>query len=107
MIKILVANTTNAGTTVQAAQAVSDGMNGADRQVDMRPLEEITGLALYTAVVISAATKFVKKESRCVEPSAGGLLFDGAQFDPMDWATNLRPALLSDNPTERHDASAA
>jgi len=30
MIKILVAYTTNAGTTVQAAQAVSEGLSDAD-----------------------------------------------------------------------------
>ena len=70
MQKILVAYTTNAGTTVQAAQAVSEGLSDADTQVEVRRLEEVTGLAPYAAVVIGApmimgwhraATKFVKQ----------------------------------------------
>ena len=70
MPKILVAYTTNAGTTVQAAQAVSEGLSAADTQVEVRRLEEVTDLAPYAAVVIGApmimgwhraATKFVKK----------------------------------------------
>ncbi len=68
--KILVAYTTNAGTTVQAAQAVSEGLGSADIQVEVRRLEEVTDLAPYAAVVIGApmimgwhraATKFVKQ----------------------------------------------
>ncbi len=68
--KILVAYTTNAGTTVQAAQAVSEGLSSADTQVEVRRLEEVTDLAPYAAVVIGApmimgwhraATKFVKR----------------------------------------------
>ena len=70
MQKILVAYTTNAGTTVQAAQAVSEGLSAAGTQVEVRRLEEVTDLAPYAAVVIGApmimgwhraATKFVKK----------------------------------------------
>jgi menaquinone-dependent protoporphyrinogen IX oxidase len=69
--KILVAYTTNAGTTVQAAQAVSDGLSSAETQVEVRRLEEVTDLAPYTAVVVGApmimgwhraATKFVKQQ---------------------------------------------
>jgi menaquinone-dependent protoporphyrinogen IX oxidase len=68
--KILVAYTTNAGTTVQAAQAVSNGLSGADTQVEVRRLEEVTDLTPYAAVVVGApmimgwhraATKFVKR----------------------------------------------
>jgi menaquinone-dependent protoporphyrinogen IX oxidase len=68
--KILVAYTTNAGTTVQAAQAVSEGLSSNEVQVDVRRLEEVTDLTPYTAVVIGApmimgwhraAQKFVKQ----------------------------------------------
>ena len=68
--KILIAYTTNAGTTVQAAQAVSDGLSSNGAQVDVRRLEEVTDLTPYAAVVIGApmimgwhraATKFVKQ----------------------------------------------
>lgn len=69
--KILVAYTTNAGTTVQAAQAVRDGLSDADTHVDVRRLEEVTDLTPYAAVVIGApmimgwhraAQKFVKQQ---------------------------------------------
>lgn len=68
--KILVAYTTNAGTTTQAAQAVSEGLSSNGVQVEVRRLEEVTDLTPYTAVVIGApmimgwhraATKFVKQ----------------------------------------------
>jgi menaquinone-dependent protoporphyrinogen oxidase len=68
--KILVAYTTNAGTTTQAAQAVSEGLSSNGAQVEVRRLEEVTDLTPYTAVVIGApmimgwhraATKFVKQ----------------------------------------------
>jgi menaquinone-dependent protoporphyrinogen IX oxidase len=68
--KILVAYTTNAGSTVQAAQAVSEGLSRAETEVDVRRLEEVTDLAPYAAVVIGApmimgwhraAQKFVKQ----------------------------------------------
>jgi menaquinone-dependent protoporphyrinogen IX oxidase len=70
--KILVTYTTNAGSTVQAAQAVSEGLSNADTTVDMRRLEEVTDLAPYAAVVIGApmimgwhraAQKFVKQHA--------------------------------------------
>ncbi|CAG0931094.1 menaquinone-dependent protoporphyrinogen oxidase [Thermoflexales bacterium] len=68
--KILVAYTTNAGTTTQAAQAVSEGLSSNGVQVEVRRLEEVTDLSPYTAVVIGApmimgwhraATKFIKQ----------------------------------------------
>jgi menaquinone-dependent protoporphyrinogen IX oxidase len=68
--KILVAYTTNAGTTVQAAQAISEGLGAADTPVDVQRLEEVTDLTPYAAVVIGApmimgwhrgARKFVKQ----------------------------------------------
>jgi menaquinone-dependent protoporphyrinogen IX oxidase len=69
--KILIAYTTNAGSTTQAAQAVSEGLTTADTTVEVRRLEEVTDLAPYAAVVIGApmimgwhraATKFVKQQ---------------------------------------------
>ncbi len=67
--KILVAYTTNAGSTTKVAQAVGEelGKNGAE--VEVRRLEEVTSLEPYAAVVVgapmimgwhNAATKFVK-----------------------------------------------
>jgi menaquinone-dependent protoporphyrinogen IX oxidase len=69
--KILVAYTTNAGSTVQATQAVSEGLTRKDTTVEVRRLEEVTDLAPYAAVVIGgpmimgwhrAAQKFVKQQ---------------------------------------------
>ncbi len=69
--KILIAYTTNAGTTVQAAQAVSEGLSSDGAQVEVRRLEEVTDLTAAYAVVIGApmimgwhraATKFVKQQ---------------------------------------------
>ena len=69
-LKILVAYTTNAGTTVQAAQAVSEGLSSANFQVEVRRLEEVTDLTPYATVVIGApmimgwhraAQQFVKR----------------------------------------------
>ena len=68
--KVLVAYTTNAGTTAEVAQAIGEELGKAGAQVDVRRLEEVTSLDPYTAVVVggpmimgwhSAAVKFVKK----------------------------------------------
>ena len=50
MTKILVAFTTNARATVQAAQAASEGLSNADTQVEARPLEEATDLICFREV---------------------------------------------------------
>jgi menaquinone-dependent protoporphyrinogen IX oxidase len=73
--KVLVAYTTNAGTTEEVAAVIGEelGKNGA--QVDVRRIEEITDLESYTAVVIGgpmimgwhrAASKFVKKRQQAL-----------------------------------------
>ncbi len=73
--KILVAYTTNSGTTADVAQAIGEelGKNGA--QVDVRRIEEVTDVAPYTAVVVGGpmimgwhgtAVKFVKKHQQAL-----------------------------------------
>jgi len=67
---ILVAYTTNAGSTVNVAEAVGEELRKSGAQVDVRRLEEVTGLEPYSAVVVGgplivgwhrAALAFVKK----------------------------------------------
>lgn len=69
MTRILVAYTTNAGSTAEVAQAVATELGKEGGQVDLLRLEQVTSLAGYQAVVIGApmilgwhraAQKFVK-----------------------------------------------
>ena len=73
--KVLVAYTTNAGTTAEVAQAIGEELGKGGAQVEVRRLEEVTGLDSYTAVVVggpmimgwhSAAVKFVKKHRQAL-----------------------------------------
>jgi menaquinone-dependent protoporphyrinogen IX oxidase len=75
MEKILVAYTTNAGSTAEAAQAVSEELGREGAQVEVRRLEEVKDLTPYTAVVVGApmivgwhraALSFVKKHQRAL-----------------------------------------
>lgn len=69
--KILIAYTTNAGTTAEVAQAVGDELaKDARLTVDVKQLEEVESLEPYSAVVVGApmifgwhrgARKFIKK----------------------------------------------
>ena len=73
MKRILVGYTTNAGSTVDVAQAVADSMTGKDIQVDVLRLEEIQNVDDYDAVIVGApmivgwhraAVNFVKKHQQ-------------------------------------------
>ncbi len=75
MTKVLVAYTTNAGTTVEAAKAVAEELGKGGAQVDVRRLEEVTDLEAYSAVVVGgpmilgwhrAAVSFVKKHQQAL-----------------------------------------
>jgi menaquinone-dependent protoporphyrinogen oxidase len=68
--KVLVAYTTNAGTTEEVATVIGEELARDGAQVDVRRIEEITGLESYTAVVVGgpmimgwhrAAARFVKQ----------------------------------------------
>lgn len=70
MMRILVAYTTNAGSTEEVAQAIGAELGQGGQTVDVRRLEEVTELEPYQAVIIGApmilgwrrnAVKFVKK----------------------------------------------
>jgi menaquinone-dependent protoporphyrinogen IX oxidase len=67
--KILVAYTTNAGSTAEAARLVGEELGQDGTPVEVRRLEEVTSLDTYTAVVVGgpmilgwhkAAQKFVR-----------------------------------------------
>jgi menaquinone-dependent protoporphyrinogen IX oxidase len=68
--KILIAYTTNAGTTADVAQIIGEELGREGTQVDIRRLEEVDDIAAYMAVVVGgpmimgwhkAALKFLKK----------------------------------------------
>lgn len=73
--KVLVAYTTNAGTTEEVAAVIGEELSRDGAQVDVRRIEEIADLASYSAVVIGgpmimgwhkAAAKFVKKHQQAL-----------------------------------------
>jgi menaquinone-dependent protoporphyrinogen IX oxidase len=73
--KILVAYTTNAGTTADVAQMIGEMLGKDGVSVDVRRLEEVTSLESYTAVVVGApmilgwhraARKFVKQHQQAL-----------------------------------------
>ena len=73
--KILVAYTTNAGTTEEVAAVIGEELGKDGVQVDVRRLEEVTDLESYTAVVVGgpmimgwhkAAVKFVKQHQQAL-----------------------------------------
>jgi menaquinone-dependent protoporphyrinogen oxidase len=55
---ILVTYATNAGSTAEVAQAVGDGLGRDGAQVEVRPLEAVTTLTPYDAVVVGAPMIF-------------------------------------------------
>ncbi len=54
MSKILVTYASLSGSTVEVARAIGEEITQQGKQVDVLPLEEITGLGPYEAVVIGA-----------------------------------------------------
>lgn len=67
--KILITYTTNAGSTASVAQAIAEELSRDGELVEVRRLEEVTGIEPYSAVVIGgpmivgwhrAAQKFIK-----------------------------------------------
>ena len=75
MKKILVAFTTNSGSTEEVAQAVGEELGKGGDQVDVRRLEEVRDIAQYQAVVVGApmilgwhraALNFIKKHKKAL-----------------------------------------
>ena len=73
MTRILLAYTTNSGSTAEVAQAIAEVFLREGSQVDVRRLEEVQDLTGYDAVVVgapmilgwhSAAVRFLKKHQR-------------------------------------------
>ncbi len=54
MKKILVTYATMAGSTAEVAQAVAEELQQGGLQVDVKPLEQVGGLAVYDGVVVGA-----------------------------------------------------
>lgn len=84
MKKILVAYTTNAGSTVEVAQTVADLLKGEGIQVDAARLEEIQKVDDYDAVVVGApmilgwhpaAVKFLKKHQQALSQKKVAFFF--------------------------------
>jgi menaquinone-dependent protoporphyrinogen IX oxidase len=75
MKKILIAYTTNSGSTEDIARIVGEELGKDDNQVDIRRLEEVSQIEGYDAVVVGApmilgwhreAVKFVKKHQHAL-----------------------------------------
>ncbi len=71
--KVLIAYTTNAGSTAQVAETIGEELTQKGAQVEVRRLEEVTNLESYAAVVVGApmiigwhkaAVKFIKQYQR-------------------------------------------
>jgi menaquinone-dependent protoporphyrinogen oxidase len=84
MKKVLVAYTTNSGSTQEVAQAIGEELGKGGDQVDVRRLEEVTDIGPYQAVVIGApmilgwhraAMKFVKKHQRALSQARVAYFF--------------------------------
>jgi len=58
MKKILVVYATNAGSTVEAARAVGDGLKGKSVDVEVRAVEKVETVDEYDAVVVGAPMIF-------------------------------------------------
>ena len=54
MNRLLVAYSTNSGSTAEVAQAVADALKESGAQVDLRRFEEVTALEPYQGVVVGA-----------------------------------------------------
>lgn len=76
MNKILVAYATMSGSTAEVAQVVGEEIAGRGWEVEVLPLEKVTDLAAYGAVVVGApmivgwhrsAIRFLKKHRRSLE----------------------------------------
>ena len=75
MKKILVAYSTNSGSTAEVAQTVGDVLAKDGAEVDVRTIKDVTSLEVYGAVVIGApmimgwhipAVNFVKKHEQAL-----------------------------------------
>jgi menaquinone-dependent protoporphyrinogen oxidase len=58
MKRILVTYATNAGSTAEVAGAVGDGLDKDGTRVEVRPIEEVTTLDSYDAIVVGAPMIF-------------------------------------------------
>jgi menaquinone-dependent protoporphyrinogen oxidase len=58
MKRILVTYATNAGSTAEVARAVGDGLDKDGTRVEVRPIEEVTTLDSYDAIVVGAPMIF-------------------------------------------------
>ena len=75
MKKVLIAYTTNAGSTEKVAQAIGEELGRDGAQIQVSRLEQVTGLETYDAIVVGApmilgwhgaAVKFIKKHQQAL-----------------------------------------
>ncbi len=74
MKKVLIAYTTNAGSTEKVAQVIGEELGRGGAQIQVSRLEQATGLEAYDAIVVGApmilgwhgaAVKFIHKHDFC------------------------------------------
>jgi len=117
MKRILIAYSTNAGSTAEVAEAIGRGLEGPEAAVEVRRLEEVRDLGAYAAVVIGGpmivgwhrrAARFLRARARELARVRVALFFtalrvtpDAAQpgfpvlLDPRLLAEPTRPGRLS------------
>lgn len=80
--KILVAYTTNAGSTTEVAEAIAKTLGQGGVQIEVRRIKEVSDMRPYDAVIVGGpmmigwhkeAVNFLGKHQQSLEPDACGL----------------------------------
>jgi menaquinone-dependent protoporphyrinogen IX oxidase len=105
--RILIAYTTNAGSTAEVARMIGEELGKDGTQVDVRRLEEVQSLDPYTAVVVGgpmivgwhkAALKFIKKHQQALSRIPAAYFFTAKSLTDSG-ITSMQGVPLALDPT--------